>query len=174
MFFSRAMLEDVCLPEGDYLDSSYFAYGEDIELCLRAQLLGWKCFFHPLVVGWHEGAAAVGEKKFIGKPDFLQVHAIKNRFATILTCYPFSLWLWTLPWNLLADLGTVGVALLTRRWRLLRNWRRAIGITILRMPDLMRKRRWLMSRRQVSSHYLRSLFIQQSSWETLRSLIAKV
>jgi hypothetical protein len=126
------------------------------------------------VAGWHEGSAAIGEKTFINRSDLFQVHAIKNRLATIATCYPLSLWLRTLSWNLLADLGTLGVGMVTGRWRIVRNWRRAVGITIRRFPELMNKRRWLMSRRQVSSHYLRSLFIQQSSWETLRSLIAKV
>lgn len=97
MFLSRTMLEDIRLPDGDYLDSTYFAYGEDIELFLRAQLTGWKCLFQPIIVGWHVGSASVGERRLIKKPDSLQAHAIKNRFFTILTCYPLCLLVWTLP-----------------------------------------------------------------------------
>ena len=171
MFLSRKLLEDVQLPNGDYLDSAYFLYGEDIELYLRAQLMGWKCLFQPIIAGWNIGSASVGAKKMINKPDFFQVHAIKNRFFTILTCYPLCLWVRTLPWNILADMGIVGFSITTGRWRLLRNWFRAVVITIQTLSRLLRKRRWLQSQRRVSCKYLRSLYVKQSSWDTLRSLI---
>jgi GT2 family glycosyltransferase len=171
MFVSRAMLEDTRLPGGDYLDSTYFLYGEDVELFLRSQIMGWKCLFQPIVVGWHVGGASVGEKGLKNVSDFFQIHTIKNRFATIITCYPLSLCLRTLPWNLLGDMGIVGLSLVTGRWRLLRNWCRAVGITIRALPRLLRKRRWIASRSQVSGAYLRSLYIKRSIWETLLDLV---
>lgn len=174
LFLLRDMLDDIRLQNGDYLDSSYFAYGEDIELCFRAQLLGWKCLFVSIVVGWHVGSASTGEERMVNKDDHLQVHAIKNRFFTILTCYPLCLWVWTLFWNALADLGVVGFSIGTGRWRLLRNWFRAVIITVQMLPKLLRKRRWLQSRSLVSCEYLRSLYVKQSGWDTLRSLIQRL
>ena len=100
--FLRQALEACRLPSGDYLDSTYFFYGEDVELYLRLQLMGWKSLFVPILQGWHTGAGSVGEEAFARKPDHLQMHAMKNQWSTILACYPLPLLSRMIRWTLLA------------------------------------------------------------------------
>lgn len=173
LFLSRRMLDAVRLPGGDFLDSTYFVYGEDIELCLRAQLFGWKCLFVPVVVGWHAGSASVGRRRLVAKGPAHQIHAVKNRFLTISTCYPAPLWLWTLPWNLIADVGFVAAALVKGRPRMLLNWFRAAAAAARLAPRSWRKRRWIQERRRVSFAYLRGLYLEQSVWKTWSGLIRR-
>lgn len=169
----KGALDAVRLPDGDYLDPSYFLTGEDIELYLRLHLLGWRCLFVPIQAGWHIGSASVGAQGISGFPNRLQVHAIKNRFFTILTCYPVLLWLRMLPWQAIATGGQIGQALVTGNGRFLLNWGRAVWLTCKMLPLLMRKRRWLQGARRVSSRDLQRLFVHHSIGETLRSLFQK-
>jgi len=170
---SRQALEGCRLPNGDYLDSTYFLYGEDVELYLRLQLMGWKCLFVPVVLGWHMGAGSVGEEAYLRKPDHLQVHAMKNQLSTILTCYPLCLWSRMIPWTLLAQGGLIVYALTRGNVRILRNWLKAVWVTGCMSGYLYKKRRWLQSSRRVSCRYLRSLFARQGTIETLRLLYQK-
>lgn len=52
LFLRREMLEDVA-PDGEYFDTTFFAYKEDIDLCWRARILGWDVRFVPEAVAWH-------------------------------------------------------------------------------------------------------------------------
>lgn len=51
----RATLEQIGL-----FDASYFAYMEDVDLCLRAKSAGWKVEIEGEVAAWHTSAGATG------------------------------------------------------------------------------------------------------------------
>jgi len=175
MFLRRAMLEDVRLPTGDYLDSTYFCYGEDIELALRAQVLGWRCLYVPVVAGWHIGSASADmQTRYHKRPYSLRVHALKNRYLTLLTCYPLCLLLWTLPWNVLCDAGQIVAYIVTCRWDSLRCLLDAYRSVACLLPKMLAKRRWVQERRRVSCAYLRSLFAKQGVLRILQSLRQKI
>ena len=53
--YRRSMLDEI----GGF-DETFFAYGEDAELGLRARIAGWRCMYTPLAVVWHERAATLG------------------------------------------------------------------------------------------------------------------
>ncbi len=42
-------------------DEDFFAYGEDAELGLRAQLCGWKCLYVPTALAYHHRSSTLGE-----------------------------------------------------------------------------------------------------------------
>jgi GT2 family glycosyltransferase len=42
------------------LEERFFAYLEDAEFCLRAQLAGFRGWYEPMAVAWHEGSASSG------------------------------------------------------------------------------------------------------------------
>lgn len=175
MFLTRAMLDDIRLPSGGYLDESYFCYGEDLELALRAQVLGWRCVFAPILAGWHiGGASANGEGRYSDKPPDLLVHALKNRYLTLLSCYPAGLLLWTLPWHLLTECGQIAAPVVTGRWRMLGCLLRAYRAVFRLLPDVVAKREWLQERRCVSCAYLRSLYVRWGVVKTFESLVRKV
>lgn len=64
------------------LDESYFMYYEDIDWCLRANILGYKCYTAPKAVVYHIHSASTKEKSFSKKVFYLQRNwartAIKN------------------------------------------------------------------------------------------------
>jgi GT2 family glycosyltransferase len=52
VLFRRAMLEEVQI-DGEYFDEDFFAYKEDVDICWRAQLLGWTSLYNPAAVAYH-------------------------------------------------------------------------------------------------------------------------
>lgn len=53
--YRKEMLEEIGL-----LDDSFFAYGEDVDLGLRARWAGWKCIYVPAAVVYHKYSATAG------------------------------------------------------------------------------------------------------------------
>jgi GT2 family glycosyltransferase len=53
--YKKEMLDRIGL-----LDESYFAYGEDVDLGLRARWAGWPCFYVPTAVVYHKYSATTG------------------------------------------------------------------------------------------------------------------
>lgn len=91
--YRRAMLEDVAL-DGEYFDESYGAFYEDMDLAWRAAIRGWKAYYEPDAVAYHQrGATArtdeTGPRFFRNfamsrLPDFLKVRLAVNRYLTIV------------------------------------------------------------------------------------------
>ncbi len=53
--YRKEMLEDIGL-----LDETFFAYGEDVDLGLRARWAGWRCYYVPDAVVYHKYSATTG------------------------------------------------------------------------------------------------------------------
>lgn len=58
--FSRKIFENVGLFDGDF-----FAYYEDVDLILRARLMGYKCFYEPKAVVYHKSHGQFKENKIL-------------------------------------------------------------------------------------------------------------
>lgn len=67
-FWRREALEDSAIW-GEYHDEDFFWYGDDIDLGWRMHLLGWKNYFTPQVIAWHERQTTKRLSK--GKWDFI-------------------------------------------------------------------------------------------------------
>lgn len=52
VLFRRAMLEEIQI-DGEYFDEDFFAYKEDVDICWRAQLLGWSSLYNPAAIAYH-------------------------------------------------------------------------------------------------------------------------
>ncbi|HUZ77185.1 MAG TPA: glycosyltransferase, partial [Chloroflexota bacterium] len=83
----REMLDDIGL-----FDEGCFAYLEDVDLAWRAQLRGWKTMLAPEAVVYHAMSATAGE----GSP-FKRYRLAKNKWRTIIRCYPSPQLLQNLP-----------------------------------------------------------------------------
>jgi GT2 family glycosyltransferase len=92
------------------LDEDFFAYLEDVDLAWRARLAGWHCLYVDTAVIFHRHSATAIE----GSP-FKNRLLGRNKVWTILKNYPWQLLLRYLPVILFYDLGSVIIALLTRR-----------------------------------------------------------
>ncbi len=79
VLYRKKMLDQVGL-----LDEDLFMYLEDVDLGLRAQLVGWSCEYIPTAVVYHVGGGT--NKKISG---FSQRHWARNTRIVILKDYPF-------------------------------------------------------------------------------------
>ena len=79
--YRRAMLEDIKIDE-QYFDESFFAYKEDVDLAWRARLLGWRCYYQPLAVAYHQHTFKPNQRNVI-LPS-IRVEAVKNRYLLLI------------------------------------------------------------------------------------------
>lgn len=90
VLYRRSMLEDV-RTDGECFDEDFFAYKEDVDICWRAQLLGWTALYHPAATAHHLRGWKRGDNRrrvpWIRKYHSFKNHAlmmIKNELPALL------------------------------------------------------------------------------------------
>jgi len=78
--YRRTMLEEIGL-----FDESFFLYGDDAELGLRARLAGWRCALAPRAVARHRYSASAGAYS-----SLKAFHVERNRVWLLLKLLPWS------------------------------------------------------------------------------------
>lgn len=79
--YNRIMVDEISL-EGEFFDSGFFAYKEDVDVAWRAQLFGWSAVFVPQAIAYHErGWKAGGRSK---QPLFVRRLSYVNRYRMML------------------------------------------------------------------------------------------
>lgn len=71
-----------------FFDEDYFAYGEDVDFCLRAQIMGHKFWYEPKAIVYHKHKATAC--RIPRKVEYLQ---FRNMTLTILKDFPWQLFL---------------------------------------------------------------------------------
>lgn len=66
VMLSRPMLADVAM-EGEWFDSGFFAYYEDVDLAWRARLLGWRCLYVPQAVAVHRRHFSTATRRMVNR-----------------------------------------------------------------------------------------------------------
>jgi GT2 family glycosyltransferase len=145
LLFRRA-----ALSETGGFDPDFFAYFEETDLCWRLWLAGWAVGFAADARVLHRlgGTAASFD------PGLVQFHSFKNRICTLLKNLGGARLVWMLPLH-------VGLCLGLAAWYPLRG-KAGIGVAILRaigwnvrdLPQTLRKRRRIQSRRRVADREL--------------------
>jgi len=51
-FYRKSALEDVKIKD-EYFDESFFLYWEDVDICWRLHLFGWRIYFSPALICYH-------------------------------------------------------------------------------------------------------------------------
>lgn len=78
--YSRKMILDISIY-GEFFDSDFFAYKEDVDVAWRANLLGWKSYYCASAIAYHErGWKKGGRKK---QPLFIRQVSYINRYKMI-------------------------------------------------------------------------------------------
>lgn len=82
MLCSREMLEDVKLFD-EYFDESFYAHKEELDLCWRARLRGWKIIYDPKAIAYHlrGWGSGIARRKI---PRFIRRHSYKNRYLMMI------------------------------------------------------------------------------------------
>lgn len=89
-------------------DARYFCFFEDIDLCFRMRLLGWRILQAPDAVVAHVGGGA-------STPAFADFHGARNRVWTFVKCMPSYLFWTLLPVHLAANLFAAAAAIVKGR-----------------------------------------------------------
>jgi len=78
----RAMLEEVKIGE-EYFDEDFFAYKEDVDICWRAQLLGWASLYVPKATAYHlRGWKRQDDRRNV--PWVRKYHSFKNHYLMMV------------------------------------------------------------------------------------------
>jgi len=149
--YRRAMLEDIQM-DGQCFDENYFLYGEDYDLCWRAQWLGWCSIYTPCAVAYHVHRGTGGFDL-----PFIQCQFARNQYMTVLKNDHIPYLLLDTPYILLWELIWQMHTLLTNPRRVLSNLRAYVGF-MRAIPVVLRQRRQLNARKRVTPRYMRSLF----------------
>jgi GT2 family glycosyltransferase len=137
--FRRSVLDEL-----GGLDEDFFAYLDDVDLALRAQMLGYKGIYVPEAIGYHLGSATLGD---IFHPRIAE-WLTRNQIYLILKDYPAGAC-----WRLCGHIFLFQVLWLTlmlRRGRLI-SYLRGLTAALIGAPRMWSKRSRLMSCRRISS-----------------------
>lgn len=133
--YRREALDDV----GEF-DERFFAYIEDVDWGLRAQLAGWDCVYEPAAVAYHVGGAS--SSRISG---FELFHCHRNIVSMMAKNFPVPTLIAFAPWVIVRRLGSlVKAGVRGDAGLLLRAW--AAGLEEL--PTMLRERRLIQQRRR--------------------------
>lgn len=79
----RKVLEDIKLGN-DYFDSDFVSYIEDIDLNIRARLMGWKVYYTPKAIMYHMGSATSSKLSL----EYREYYSRRNRLIFALKNFP--------------------------------------------------------------------------------------
>jgi GT2 family glycosyltransferase len=134
---------------GDF-DEDFFAFYEDVDWNLRAQLAGFSCRYVPSALAYHMGSATIGR----GLSDFTRYHLWRNRLWIVAKDLPMGAIVRHSPELLLGELENLAMALRAHKLDIwLRVWRDAL----LGLPRMLRKRRRVQASRRITLHALDAL-----------------
>lgn len=141
--FKREVFEKI-----GFFDHEYFAYMEDVDFCLRAQLNGIKGWYEPSAVIYHIHKATSSKN-----PGFTEYLQYRNMTLTVLKNFPKELFLKDLNWlkvllvniNTIRYLATIGYLkeALKAEWYILKN-----------LPRILKKRSEIQNKINVPVDYI--------------------
>ncbi len=123
-------------------DERYFCYFEDVDLCFRLRLAGWRVLQSPDAIVSHVGGGSTGAIS-----DFAEFHGARNRLWTFIKCMPGPLMWLLLPAHLIAT-GLVAT-LAPIRGRGLGGWR-GIFAGFAGLGPILKSRREVQKARKAS------------------------
>lgn len=123
-------------------DEDFFAYQEDVDWSLRAQLRGYSSRYEPAAVAYHMGGATTGGAR--GSYNVLQR---RNQLLVVLKCYPGGALARHAPKVLYGQAGALADGLHDGGWwAQLRAWSQVLA----RLPATLGKRRAIQASRRAS------------------------
>jgi GT2 family glycosyltransferase len=141
----------------EVFDSSYYAYGEDIDLHFRLHYAGWSCRYVESLVGWHRVSAYFGTSgSALAAPANLQPYILGNRVRNIIKYLSARDLLWFGPPIFITEVGLLLSSLFLRRPPFA-AYRRAYRAVWAERGKLLAQRREVQRARTMSSRALRAL-----------------
>ncbi len=152
MLCRRKMLEDIKLF-GEYFDTTFYAYKEELDLCWRARLRGWKFFYVPDAVAYHARGWGKGTKR-AQVPRSIRRESFKNRYLMMLKNDHLANFLKDLPYILWHEFKAL-LYVIFREPHLFIAWFRILAL----LPLTLRKRAVIMKKARVGAREIRKWFV---------------
>lgn len=131
-------------------DDDYFAYFEDMDLCFRAQLKGFKVYFEPRAIIYHIHKATSNKNR-----PFTEYLQFRNMTMTVIKNFPKTLLLHDFNWLkiVLVNLNTIRyLATKGMFWQAIRaDW-----YILTHILKILKKRRAVQSAKSVPDSYILS------------------
>jgi GT2 family glycosyltransferase len=147
--YRRSMLDEIGL-----FDEDFFANCEDGDLSFRAQLAGYRCLYAPGSVVYHMGSATFGKRSPISTRL-----GTRNSLCMLVKNLPTPLVPGFLPFFAAGQLSRLVVTASTFT---LRAHLQGLAGALRLLPLMLRKRREIQKRRQVSVGYVKDLLRESS------------
>jgi GT2 family glycosyltransferase len=147
--YRRYLFADIGL-----FDEDYFAYLEDVDLGLRAQIAGYKCLYVPTSIVYHLGCGTTGS----GYNPLVVRLSSQNNLNTIIKNIPLPLLFKFVPhivyWQLYY------LAVVTVRAHQIAPWFEGAFKAISLLPKMLKKREHIVRKRRVTLRYLENIIVQ--------------
>lgn len=137
------------LKEIGLFDEDFFAYFEDVDISMRAQIAGWKVYYTPKAEAYHHVG---GTSSKMG--DLARFHSIKNYYLVIDRNLPWQLGLLYLPFILLQSARLLLTSLIKNRNLV---YFKALGKAIQLAPKTLKIRKQRLKGRKISIGQLNGL-----------------
>ncbi|MEX0668697.1 MAG: glycosyltransferase family 2 protein [Candidatus Saccharimonadales bacterium] len=130
-------------------DESFFAYYEDVDISMRAQLAGWKVVYKPSArVNHHIG----GTSEKLG--DFRLYHMYKNFWFLYIKNMPFPLSIkYLLRFSFVFIIKMIKLLFSLRLW----VFTKVLFVITIRLPEMIYKRWKIQTTKKVSYKYIDSM-----------------
>jgi GT2 family glycosyltransferase len=134
-------------------DEDYFAYLEDVDLGLRAQAAGYKCYYVPTAIVYHLGCGTTGS----GYSPLVVRLSAQNNINTIVKNIPTRLFLKFLPQIVYWQSFYLAVVII--RGGQMLPWLQGIFSSVLLFPKMLKKRQEIERLRAVPDDYLEKIIV---------------
>lgn len=150
--YRKSAIEDAKMFS-EYFDENFFLYLEDVDICWRLHMLGWKVLFSPQLIAYHSREtrkkAKIEEYKITEWRSFLvneRIMLLKNEFRS----------------NIVGDLYILMKKRMIKSfWK--DGWFKGWFKYMKMVPDALRKRKVIMSRKRVTKDEMRKWFVRKGS-----------
>ncbi len=150
--YRRSLFLDIGL-----FDDDYFAYLEDVDIALRAQSAGYKCFYIPTARIYHLGCGTTGS----GYSPLVVKLSAQNNWNTIVKNIPMPLlikWLWEIFfWQ-----GYYLAVVCVRGGQVL-PWIQGSLKALMFLPRMLGKRAAINKKRKVTLKYFEEVIVQSEN-----------
>jgi len=163
-FFRRSALEE-CRIQGHIWDPDFFWYGDDLDLAWRMHVFGFIQIFEPRAIAWHDRSTTKGsatipiigqlQRRVLRQKIPLEKRKLdwsNTRFTIIKNDYIINLFR-DAPAILVRELAVLGYIILFEPAVLLE-----VGRFIRLLPRMLRRRKDIMHRAQVSANTMHRWF----------------
>lgn len=161
--FRRVALEEGRMPfnDNEYLDEDFEWYADDIDFGWRMRVLGWKSYFSPKAIAYHDRKTTKRLKKNL--IDFIKLRKTvsarkrmldfrNQRLTMVKNEFAFHL-LKDFPRFFFREIGLLIYFLIFERGSL-----PGINGFLKLLPKMFKKRRWIMKRKKISKKEIEKWF----------------